>query len=108
MLITQKKANIVYSLGQQARSRIRKRQLMGSGFLLAFALILATGISQSGSDSTMGLLIFASLIALVLGLVILATASPFKTSGYRKGWFRMNGVSQVLLDELPEGNWKSI
>ncbi len=108
MLVTQKKAYIVYSLGQQARSRIRNRQLMGSGLLVAFGLILVAGISQLDSGSIGGALIVASIVVFILGLIVLITASPFKTSSYRKGWFKMKGVSQELLNELPEGDWKSI
>ncbi len=108
MLIAQKKAHIVYSLGEKARSRIRNRQLMGSGLLVVFGLSFAAGISQTGSESTGGALILASIVALILGLIILISASPFKASSHRKGWFKMKGVSQDLLNELPEGDWKSI
>ncbi len=112
ILIAQKKAHLVYSLGQKARSRIRNRYLLGTGFLLAFVLIMATGISQSdsgsGSNSNAGILMIASIVTLIVGLIILITASPFKANGYRKGWFRMKGVSQDLLDELPQGDWKSL
>ena len=108
MLIAQKKAHIVYSLGEKARSRIRNRQLMGCGLLVAFGLILAAGISQTGSGSTGGALMLASIVALIAGLIVLITASPFKASSHRKGWFKMKGVSQDLLNELPEGDWSSI
>jgi hypothetical protein len=50
----------------------------------------------------------ASIVALIAGLILLVTASPFKTSGHRNGWFKMKGVSQDLLNELPEADWKSI
>ena len=108
MLIAQKKAHIVYSLGQRARSRMRNRQLIGLGVLVVFGLLLAAGISKTGNDSNGGGLMVASLFTLILGLIILITASPLKTSGYRKGWFKMKGVSHDLLNELPEGDWKSI
>lgn len=108
MLIAQKKAHIVYSLGRQARSRIRNRQIFGSCLLIASGLSFAAGISQTGSDSYGGALILASVVALILSLIILTMASPFKASGHRKGWFKMKGVSQELLGELPEGNWESI
>jgi hypothetical protein len=108
MLITQKKAYIEYSLGQQARSRIRNRRLIGSGLIVAFGLILAAGITHMGSESIAGVLVFASIIALILGLIFLTTASPFKAMGHRKGWFKMKGVSLDLLNELPEVDWKSI
>ena len=109
MVIAQKRAHIVYSLGQEARSRIRNRQLLGGGFLLvAFGLILAAGISLMDTGANSGTMVLASLLPLLLGVVILITASPFKASGHRKGWFRMKGVSQDLLDGLPQGDWKSL
>ena len=108
MLIAQKKAHIVYSLGQRARSRMRNRQLIGIGLLVAFGLIVAAGISKTGSGSIGGVLVIPSIFTLILGLIILITASPLKTIGHRKGWFKMKGVSQDLLNELPEGDWKSI
>ncbi|RYZ91393.1 MAG: hypothetical protein EOP06_06935 [Proteobacteria bacterium] len=110
MLIAQKKAHLVYSLGQKARSRIRNRYLLGTGLLLAFVLILMAGISgsESGSNSTSGILMIASVVALIAGLVFLIIASPIKAIGHRKGWFKVKGVSQELLDELPQGDWKSI
>lgn len=110
MLVAQKKAHLVYSLGQKARSRIRNRYLLGTGLLLAFVLILMAGISgsESGSNCTSGILMIASVVALIAGLVFLIIASPIKAIGHRKGWFKVKGVSQDLLAELPQGDWKSL
>ncbi|RYD28743.1 MAG: hypothetical protein EOP87_19255 [Verrucomicrobiaceae bacterium] len=110
MLVVQKKAHLVYSLGKRARSRIRNRQLLGTGLLVAFAVILMAGISksESGSNSTSGFLMMASVLALIAGLVFLIIASPVKAVGHRKGWFKVKGVSQDLLDEFPQGDWKSL
>jgi hypothetical protein len=108
MLIAQKKAHIVYSLGKLARSRMRNRQLIGIGLLVAFGLLLAAGISKTGNGSNGGVLVIPSIFTLILGLIILIKASPLKISGHRKGWFKMKGVSQDFLNELPEGDWKRI
>ncbi|RYF51483.1 MAG: hypothetical protein EOO38_03110 [Cytophagaceae bacterium] len=110
MLIAQKKAHLGYSLGKKAHSKIRNRYLLGTGLLVAFAVILVVGISQSesGSTSASGILMFASIIALIAGLVFLIIASPVKAIGHRKGWLKVKGVSQDLLNDLPQGDWKSL
>lgn len=110
MLIAQKKAHLVYSLGKKARSRIRNRYLLGSCLLVAFAVLLVAGISksESGSNSASGLLMLASIVALIAGLVFLIIASPIKAIGHRKGWFKVKGVSQDLLNDLPQGDWNSL
>lgn len=109
MLLAQKKAHVVYSLGQKARSRIRNRKLLGGAFLLvAFGLIIAAGLSQMGTGAYSGTLVLVALIPLFIGIVILALASPIKAGGHRKGWLKLKGVSPTFLDALPQGDWKSL
>ncbi len=50
----------------------------------------------------------SAMVTLILGMIFLMTSTPFKTNGHRKGWLRMKGVSQDLLDELPQADWKSL
>jgi hypothetical protein len=108
ILIFQKKAYIVYSLGQRARSKMRNRGLVGLALLIAFVALLATGISRIDSNNNGGVFIIASIVAFFTGLIVLIKASPLKASGHRNGWFKMKGVSRDLLDQLPTGDWKSI
>ncbi|RYF39052.1 MAG: hypothetical protein EOO38_23855 [Cytophagaceae bacterium] len=50
----------------------------------------------------------SAMVPLILGMIFLMTSTPFKTKGHRKGWLKLKGVSQDVLDELPQGDWKSL
>lgn len=108
ILVAQKKAHIVYSLGQKARSRIRNRQLMGTGLLVAFVVIVVAAGTRRDIGSHPEIVVPLSIITLILGMIFLMTSTPFKANGHRKGWFRMKGVSPDLLDGLPQADWKSL
>lgn len=108
ILVFQRKAHIVYSLGQKARSRIRNRQLLGTGCLIAFVVIVVAAGTRRDIGSHPEIVVPLSIITLILGMIFLMTSTPFKANGHRKGWFRMKGVSPDLLDGLPQADWKSL
>lgn len=100
-LIVQKKAQITYSLGSRARSRIVMRRSIGWILLLVCIGLFGAGV-MAQTDEAMGITLTAAIVSLIASLILFVIANPVKVVKFKDGWFRIKGCSPEFLDTLPQ------
>jgi len=98
MLVTQKKAKIIYSLSAEARAAIVNKRSIG--FFLLVATVGLFVVAGMWANDLAGFAILGGVVSLIASLVFFIIANPIKVAKYHDGWFRIKGCSKEFLASL--------